>query len=56
MKKLGLLNLLENMKARNEMLPAEHDDVEMTPMEIVKHLLDYINDPDIRKAVDEIPF
>lgn len=54
MKKTGALSLLAEMKAESEMKSAE--DLELMPMRIVELLLEYINDPHIRQAVDEINF
>jgi len=50
MKKSGLLYSLENLKVRQE------EEVKyITSLEIIDLLLDYINDLEIRKAVEEIP-
>lgn len=54
MKKPGLIALLGQLKSRNEGKPAK--EYETTPMEIALLLLEYINDPQIKAAVDEIPF
>lgn len=54
MRKDGLLNLLEQTKIRAEQtespVPAE-----ITRLEIINTLLDYINDPHVRAKVDSIP-
>jgi hypothetical protein len=52
MKKSGLLSRLSQMKAAAE--GNTNDGTEV--MQILDLLLDYINDTDIRAAVDEIPF
>jgi hypothetical protein len=54
MKKSGLLSSLNNLKVRNEHAPQEL--TELTPMEIINILLTYLNDSEIRSAVDSIPF
>ena len=54
MKKSGLLSSLENLKVRNETAAQEATD--LTPMELLDLLLTYINDPQIKEAVDAIPF
>lgn len=54
MRKDGLLNLLEQTKIRAEQtenpVPAE-----ITRLEIIDTLLEYINDPQVRAKVDSIP-
>jgi hypothetical protein len=54
MKKSSALALLAQLKAENEAKPAE--ETELTPLRILDILLDYINDQEIREAVDEINF
>lgn len=51
MKKQGLLNLLNQVKNDAELKEIEHG----TMIQVLIYLLDYINDPDIKTAVDEIP-
>lgn len=51
MKKSGLLSLLAQMKA-----VAEDEEIkDIRKLQIMDHLLDYINDPEIREAVEAIP-
>lgn len=54
MKKSGVIALLQQLKAENETKAAE--ETELTPLRIIDVLLDYLNDPEIREAVDEISF
>lgn len=52
MKKIGLLALLDQLKVQ-----AENKEITvMTMMELVKLLVEYINDPQIKERVDVIPF
>lgn len=55
LKKSNVLARLKQMKERAED-PEDTGIKELLPMAILDTLLDYINDPQIRKAVDEIPF
>lgn len=50
MKKQGLLNLIKQIAAQSE--KEEIDD--LRPIQVLDIILDYINDIDIRKAVDEV--
>lgn len=50
MKKTGLLNLLKQAKVQSEL--EEFDDTRFLRVLIL--LVDYINDSDIKKAVDEV--
>lgn len=50
MKKNSLLNLLKQARDNAELKEIEQG----TMMQVMILLLDYINDPDIQKAVDEI--
>lgn len=50
MRKLGLLNRLEQIAAQSE--NEEIDD--LRPIQVLDVLLEYINDFDVRKAVDEV--
>jgi len=50
MRKIGLLNLLNQIAARAE----EEEIDDLRSMEVLDVILDYINDPEIRDAVDEI--
>ena len=50
MKKLRLLNLIEQIKIRSEL--EEIDD--LRPIQVLNALLDYINDKEVREAVDEV--
>lgn len=52
MKKSGLLSRLAHLKARAELEPDDGS----VGLEVVDTLLDYINDPNIREAVEAIPF
>lgn len=54
MKKDGLLSLLGQLKAESEQKPGE--ELETMPLRLLDLLLDYVNDPQIRAAVDEIHF
>lgn len=54
MKKAGLLSLLEQMRAEQEGETSAEPEIVM--MTLIDVLLDYINDPQIRAAVDEITF
>lgn len=54
MKKQSVINLLEQLKAENDLKSGEETTI--TPLRILDILLDYINDPQIREAVDEISF
>jgi len=51
MKKHSLLNQLEQVKNDAELKEIEHG----TMIKVMILLLDYINDPDIEKAVNEVP-
>lgn len=52
MKKTDLLVALKNQK-----IVADDNELnEITKLKVLDLLLDYINDPHIREAVDEIPF
>lgn len=51
MKKSGLIALLAQLKVK-----AEDEEInDINRLKIVDLLLDYINDPQIREAVEEIP-
>lgn len=52
MKKQSLLNLIEQVKTDAELKEIDGG----TRLKLLDLLLDYINDPDVRKAVDEVPF
>lgn len=54
MKKQGVLNLLGQLKAESEQKPAA--ELDLMPLRIMALLVDYINDPQIKQAVDEIHF
>lgn len=54
MKKQGVMNLLGQLKAESEKKPAA--DLETIPLRIIAVLVDYINDPQVKQAVDEIHF
>lgn len=51
MKKTGLISLLVQLKNRNE-----EELKPLTALEIIELLVTYINDPQIKAAVDDIPF
>lgn len=50
MRKLGLLNLVAQLRNKSEL--DEIDD--LRPLQVISLLLQYINDPDIEKAIDEV--
>lgn len=50
MKKAGLLNLLKQAKTQSEL--EAFDDMRLLRVLIL--LVDYVNDPDIKKAIDEV--
>jgi len=52
MTKTGLLRLLAEKKTEAE----GGSDYSLVPLELVTLLLEYINDRQIKEAVDEIPF
>lgn len=52
MKKAGLIALLGQLKIKAD----EEEINDINRIKIVDLLLDYINDPQIRAAVEEIPF
>lgn len=54
MKKQSVLTLLGQLKAESEQKSAE--ELELMPLRILDLLLDYINDPQVREAVDDINF
>lgn len=51
MKKQGLLNLLKQVKNDTELKEIDQGIM----MQVMILLIDYINDPDIKAAVDDIP-
>lgn len=51
MKKSTLLNVIEQVKADAELKEIEQG----TMLKLLDLLLDYVNDADIRKAVEEVP-
>ena len=54
MKKTGLLHLLEQLKLReNEERTPELE--HLTAVQVIDVLLDYLNDPQLREAIEELP-
>lgn len=51
MKKQSLLNLLKQAKDNAELKEIEQG----TMMQVLILLLEYVNDPDIKQAIDDIP-
>lgn len=52
MKKQSLLNLIEQVKNDAELKEIEDG----TKLKLLDLLLDYINDPDVRGAIESVPF
>lgn len=52
MKKSSLLSLIEQIKSDAELKEIDGG----TQLKLLDLLLDYVNDADIRKAVEEVPF
>jgi hypothetical protein len=51
MKKASLLNRIEQIRVHAE----DNEITELTKIELLDLLLDYINDGDIRSVIDEVP-
>ena len=50
MRKAGLLNLLKQIRGQSEVEEIDN----LRPIQVLDVLLDYINDPEVREAVDEV--
>lgn len=53
MKKPGLLALLEQLRVRSEQ-PTDEEMKQILRLELTNLLLDYINDPQVRAAADQV--
>ncbi len=50
MKKAGLLNLLAQIQAQSEL----EEIIDLRPVQVLDLILDYLNDKDIREAVEKV--
>lgn len=50
MKKAGLLNLLAQIQAQSDLEEIDN----LRPLQVLDLILDYLNDKDIREAVDKV--